>query len=74
MVSNWRHYIVTHSGIIRGKARVKGTRIPVALILGYLNAGYSVEKIIEEFPDLDKDQISACVDYGRTLEDFEEIV
>ncbi|MEO0101338.1 MAG: DUF433 domain-containing protein [candidate division WOR-3 bacterium] len=73
MTSTWREYIVTHPGILRGKPRIKGTRIPAALILGYFAAGWTIEKILEEFLDLKKEQISACLDYGQELQRFEII-
>lgn len=71
MPVNWRDHIVSTSDVLRGKPRVKGTRIPVSLILGYLAAGKSAEEIIDEFPDLTKEQIAACLDYARELSDFE---
>ena len=57
--------------MLRGKPRIKRTRIPVSLILGYLAAGNTVEEIIEEFPDLTREQIAACLDYARELSEFE---
>jgi len=48
-----------------------GTRIPVSLILGYLAAGDSTDKIIQEYPDLKEEQIAACLNYARDLADFE---
>ncbi|MEW6419784.1 MAG: DUF433 domain-containing protein [Nitrospirota bacterium] len=71
MQVNWRDYIVSTPDVLRGKPRIKGTRIPVSLILGYLAAGNTVEEIIEEFPDLTKEQIAACLDYARELSEFE---
>ena len=68
---NWKNHIVSSPDVIRGKPRIKGTRIPVSLILGHLAAGDSVEKIIQEYPDLKKEQIAACLDYARDLADFE---
>lgn len=68
---NWRDHIVSSSDVLRGKPRIKGTRIPVSLILGYLAAGKTPEQVIEEFPDLAKEQISACLDYARDLAEFE---
>jgi uncharacterized protein (DUF433 family) len=68
---NWKNYIVSSPDVIRGKPRIKGTRIPVSLILGYLAAGDSVDKIIQEYPDLNKEQIAACLNYARDLADFE---
>ena len=49
----WRNYIEISHSVICGKPRIKGTRIPVSLILGYLANGYTADKIIDEFPDLD---------------------
>jgi len=71
MRADWRDYIVSTPDVLRGKPRVKGTRIPVSLILGYLAAGNSPEEIIKEFPDLTEEQIAACLDYARELSEFE---
>ncbi len=67
MPVEWKDYITSDPEILRGKARIKGTRIPVTLVLGYLAAGKSAEEIIAEFPDLKRDQIAACLDYARDL-------
>ena len=63
--AGWRHYIVSTPEILGGKPRISGTRIPVALILGYLAKGSTLDEIIEEFPDLKREQIEACVEYQR---------
>ena len=70
----WRDHIVSTPDVLRGKPRIKGTRIPVSLILGYLAMGSTVEEIREEFPDLAKEQIAACLDYARELSEFEVAV
>jgi uncharacterized protein (DUF433 family) len=54
MKVNWQDHIVSTPDVLRGKPRIKGTRIPVSLILGYLAAGNTAEQIIEQFPDLKK--------------------
>jgi uncharacterized protein (DUF433 family) len=71
MQVNWRDYIVSTPDVLRGKPRIKGTRVPVSLILGYLAAGNTAEEIIEEFPDITREQIAACLDYARELSEFE---
>ena len=70
---NWREYIESTPDVLRGKPRIKCTRIPVSLILGYFAAGNTVEKIIQEFPDLNREQISACLDFARDLSEFEAV-
>ena len=74
MEINWEDYIVSTPDVLRGKPRIKGTRIPVSLILGYLAAGSTIEEIVKEFPDLKKEQIAACLDYARELSEFEVAV
>lgn len=71
MEVEWREHIVSSPDVLRGKPRIKGTRIPVSLILGYLAAGKTFDEIVKEFPDLTKEQISACLDYARRLSEFE---
>jgi uncharacterized protein (DUF433 family) len=73
MPINWREHIVSSSDVLRGKPRIKGTRIPVSLILGYLADGNTEARILQEFPDLQKEQILACLDYARDLANFETI-
>jgi uncharacterized protein (DUF433 family) len=62
MPVDWKNYVVSDPQILRGKPRLKGTRIPVALVFGYLAAGKTIEEIIGEFPDLTREQIAACLD------------
>ena len=65
METNWRDHIASTPDVLRGKPRIKGTRIPVSLILGYLAGGSTFDDILSEFPDLTKVQIAACLDYTR---------
>lgn len=71
MPVDWRDHIVSTPDVLRGKPRIKGTRIPVSLVLGYLASGKTTGEIISEFPDLTKEQIAACLDYARELSEFE---
>jgi uncharacterized protein (DUF433 family) len=71
MPVEWKDYITSDPEILRGKPRLKGTRIPASLILGYLAAGKTAQEIIAEFPDLTAEQIAACLDYARDLAEFE---
>ena len=71
MQANWRDHIVSTPDVLRGKPRIKGTRIPVSLILGYLAAAKNAGEIRQEYPDLTEEQIAACLDYARELSEFE---
>jgi uncharacterized protein (DUF433 family) len=72
--TKWQDHIESTPNVLRGKPCIKGTRIPVSLILGYLASGNTPEQIIAEFPDLNHDHIAACLDYARALAEFEVTV
>ena len=74
MPVDWKQFVVSDPEVLRGKPRLKGTRIPVSLVLGYLAAGSSFDEITAEFPDLSREQIAACLDYARELAEFEAVV
>jgi uncharacterized protein (DUF433 family) len=74
MTSTWRELIESTPELLRGKPRIKGTRIPVSLVLGYLAAGKSVDEIIAELPDLSREKIQACLEYAKELAEFESAV
>ena len=71
MTVEWKKYIESNPEILHGKPRIKGTRIPVSLVLGYLAAGSGVDEIRQEFPDITSDQIAACLDFARDLAEYE---
>ncbi len=70
-MKQWPDRIESDPRVLRGKPCVKGTRIPVALILGYLASQRSAEQIIQQFPELTVADIAACLDFARDLADFE---
>jgi uncharacterized protein (DUF433 family) len=74
MQIDWRKHIESNPEILRGKPRIKDTRIPVSLILGYLAEGKTPDEIIHEYPDLTVEKIAACLDYSRDLAEFEVAV
>ncbi len=50
--------------ICHGKPTIRGLRYPVDSILEYLAAGDSIEDILNEFPDLEREDILACFAYA----------
>jgi uncharacterized protein (DUF433 family) len=71
MPVDWKEHIVSTPDVLRGKPRIKGTRISVSLVLGHLAAGHSVGEILKEYPDLTGEQVAACLDYARDLAELE---
>lgn len=50
-----------------GKACLKGTRIPVYLVLEKLGAGESIEQILSAYPQLSREHITAALQYAAGL-------
>ena len=59
--------IAIDPNICHGEACVKGTRIPVHLILRMMANGDSESDLLTEYPSLTHEDISACLDYGASL-------
>lgn len=59
--------------IMMGKPVIKGTRIPVYVILNLLAEGYNFEKIIKEYPDLTYKDILAALEYAAKVTKFREL-
>jgi uncharacterized protein (DUF433 family) len=52
--------------ILHGKPRIKGTRIPVSLILDLLSDGATPQDIItRHYPDLVLEDVLACIAYAN---------
>jgi len=51
--------------ICHGKPRLKGTRIIISIILEWLEAGKTFEEIMDAYPELTKEDISATIRYAR---------
>ena len=46
---------------------MRGTRIPVRIVLSHLAAGDSIEQILTNFPNLSELDIRACLEYASYL-------
>ena len=57
---------------MQGKPVIKGTRIPVYVILNLLAEGYDAKRIIREYPDLTRASILGAIHYASQVTRFEE--
>jgi len=63
------HNIITiEPGKRGGRPCIRGTRIAVADVLGWLAAGMSHDDIRSEYPELTEDDIRACLAYAADRE------
>jgi uncharacterized protein (DUF433 family) len=63
--------IIIDPNICHGKPVIVGTRVLVANILASLAAGESIDKIIDNYPNINKDDISAALAFGSQVTNFE---
>ena len=66
--------IVMNPEVLSGKPVIKGTRIPVYLILELLAAGMSVDDVLEEYPELTREDVQAALEYASKILQHEVVV
>jgi uncharacterized protein (DUF433 family) len=65
---NYSDYISINANIRFGKPCIKGSRITVYDVLSWLASGMTISKIIEDFPELNENQIKACLAFAADKE------
>ncbi len=68
----YEKYIEINPKVMVGKPVIKGTRVPVALILNLLANGYTFGKIMKAYPPLTKKQIEAALSFAAEKINREE--
>ena len=57
------NFVEVNAAICSGKPVIRGTRIMVRNILGMIAGGYSIEKILECYPEISRDGVNAALKY-----------
>jgi uncharacterized protein (DUF433 family) len=66
--------ITIDPAICHGKPCIAGTRIMVTNILSQLAGGYTFEQILDGYPELDREDIIAALEYAVAVISDEEII
>jgi uncharacterized protein (DUF433 family) len=61
---NWRQRILADPAIHHGEPCIKGTRVPVSVVVGSIADGDTPERIIEAWPQLARDDIKAALKFA----------
>ena len=61
---DYRERISIDPRIRSGKPCIRNTRIAVVDILGYLAGGMTVDQVLEDFPDICRDDVKACLAFA----------
>ena len=65
---NYRDYIEIVPGKRSGKPCLKGTRVTVYDVLGWLANGVSAEEIVEDYPEVSLSHVQASLAYAAERE------
>lgn len=65
---NYREYISIDANIRFGRPIITGTRISVYDVLSWFANGMNAAEILEDFPELNENQIKACLAYAADKE------
>jgi uncharacterized protein (DUF433 family) len=65
---NYRNYITIEPNKRSGKPCVRGLRITVYEVLEYLASDMTEAEILEDFPDLMREDFKACIAYAADRE------
>ncbi|MCX7086972.1 MAG: DUF433 domain-containing protein [Methylococcales bacterium] len=68
MTTNYQDIITIEPGKRGGKPCIRGLRITVGDILSWLAEGMTIEEIIDDFPELNPTDISACLRFAADRE------
>jgi uncharacterized protein (DUF433 family) len=63
----WRNRVVSDPLVCHGQACIRGTRIPVSVVLDNLAAGLAPEAIVASYPSLNAEDIGAAMQYAAEL-------
>ena len=64
----WQDHISINPRVLHGRACIRGTRIPVSVVLDNIAAGLDTSEIIQSYPTLTADNIRAALSCGAAWE------
>ena len=64
---DWRERITSDPAVLVGKPVIKGTRISVELILGWLANGWTYEQVLSSYPHITREDILAALAFTEEM-------
>jgi uncharacterized protein (DUF433 family) len=74
MAARYKERVVIDPLIMVGKPIIKGTRITIDAIIRRLAEGMSIKEILEDYPNLTREDVQAALEYCVYLINGEDIV
>ena len=66
--------ITADPNVCAGKPVIRGTRIMVRNILGMVAGGYTVERILKDYPEISFEDVQAALEYAARVLDEEQMI
>lgn len=66
-MNNLTERITIDPEICHGKPCIRGMRFPIEVIIDMLGAGMTFEEILEDHPELEREDIIAALNYAKLL-------
>ena len=73
MENNLINRITINPNVCHGKPTIRGLRYPVESMLELLASGMTIDELLSDYPDLEKDDFLACLDYASKLAQVKSI-
>ena len=73
MVDDWQERIVVDPKILVGKPVIRGTRLSVEFILDLLANNWTIDEILIEYPQLEREDIIAALKYAAEMVKEEKV-
>lgn len=63
----WQDHVIVADDLHHGEACIKGTRIPLRILIGSLADGMTTEEIVEAYPQLAPEDVLAALAYAADV-------
>jgi uncharacterized protein (DUF433 family) len=67
MQHRWKERITSNPNVLAGKPVIEGTRISVEWLLGCLAGGWSMNKVVEEYPHIAPEDVLAALAFSADV-------
>lgn len=67
MIEDLGGRVVVDAEVCGGMPRIRGTRLPIAVILDGLAEGFGADELIAEYPQLTREDVRAALAYAAEL-------
>ena len=64
---NWKNFVIINPEVHHGEPCIKGTRIPVAILVGSVADGMTIEEVVKEYPQITSEAVRAALAYAADV-------